>query len=106
MRSTAVLALITMLTLSSAAYAQLAKSASPESQRANRHYERGWRAMRAESWAEAASEFQQAIDNDPKFALAYYSLGRADMSLREFAKAIAAYTTCRDLYVAAGGERF
>lgn len=106
MRSTTVLALITMLVLPSAVSAQAAKGASPEAIRANRHYERGWSAMRAESWAEAASEFQQAIDIDPKFALAYYSLGRADMGLHDFTKAIAAYTRCRDLYVSSGGELY
>ena len=85
---------------------QNAKSASPEAQLANQHYKRGWEAMRAESWAEAAREFQSALDTDPKFALAYYSLGRAEMGLRDFAKAIDAYTRCRDLYIARGGERY
>ena len=56
--------------------------------------------------AEAAREFQSALDNDPKFALASYSLGRAEMGLRDFAKAIDAYTKCRDLYIARGGERY
>jgi tetratricopeptide (TPR) repeat protein len=86
--------------------AQVPKSASPEAQRANQHYKKGWDSMRAEAWAEAAREFQQAIDNDPKFALAYYSLGRAEISLRDFPKAIDAYLKCRELYVAFGGERF
>jgi len=85
---------------------RMPKSATPEAQRANRHYELGWSAMRSEHWAEAAKEFQQSIDNDPKFNLAYYSLGRAEMGLRNFTKAIAAYTKCRDLYVTGSGERF
>jgi len=74
--------------------------------RATRLYKTGWESMRHEAWAAAAKEFQQAIDIDPKFALAYYSLGRAEMALRDFPKAIAAYTTCRELYVASGGEHF
>ena len=86
---------------------QTPKNASPEAQRANQHYKPGgWEAMRAESWDEAAREFQSALDSDPKFALAYYSLGRAEMGLRDFAKAIDAYTQCRDLYIARAGERY
>src|SRR5919201_5261105 len=100
------LVLLTVLAIPSTAPAQILKSASPEAQRANQHYKRGWEAMRAEAWAEAAREFQGAIDNDPKFMLAYYSLGRAEMGLRDFPKAIEAYLKCRELYVALGGERF
>jgi tetratricopeptide (TPR) repeat protein len=74
--------------------------------RATRLYKIGWESMRHEAWAAAAKEFQQAIDIDQKFALAYYALGRAEMALRNFPKAIAAYTTCRELYVASGGEHF
>ena len=105
----AFLVLITMLALPSVLPAQvprMPKSATAEAQRANRHYQLGWSAMRSEHWAEAAKEFQQAIDNDPKFNLAYYSLGRAEMGSRNFAKAISAYMKCRDLYVDGGGERF
>ena len=106
MRRVTILALVTMLVLPATAGAQVLKSATPEAQRANRHYRNGWESMRAEAWAEAAREFQQAIDIDPKFSLAYYSLGRAEMGLREFRKAIAAYLKCRELYVSSGGERF
>jgi tetratricopeptide (TPR) repeat protein len=100
------LVLLTVLASPSSVPAQILKSASPEAQRANHHYKRGWEAMRAEGWPEAAREFQQAIDNDPKFTLAYYALGRAEMALHEFPKAIDAYLKCRELYVALGGERF
>ena len=74
--------------------------------RATRIYKIGWESMRHEAWAAAAKAFQQAIDIDPKFALAYYSLGRAEVALHNFPKAIAAYLTCRELYVASGGEHF
>ena len=57
--------------------AQGMKNASAEAQRANKHYAQGWSAVRAEGWDDAVREFQEAINNDPKFALAYYSLGRA-----------------------------
>jgi tetratricopeptide (TPR) repeat protein len=105
------LVLITMLALPFTLPAQvpvpkMPKSATAEAQQANRHYALGWRAMHSENWAEAAKEFQQAIDSDPKFNLAYYALGRAEMGLRNFPKAIAAYIKCRNLYVTSSGERF
>ena len=62
--------------------------------------------MRAEKWAEAAKRFQQATDIDPSFEYAYYGLGRADMALKKYIDAIAAYTKCRDLYRAQVGRRF
>ena len=74
--------------------------------RATRLYQIGWELMHSEAWAEAAKKFQQSIDIDPKFALAYYALGRAETASRNFVKAIDAYTTCRELYVASGGEHF
>src|SRR5262245_51377390 len=107
MRTTVTLALVVMLT-APAAHAQVPtlKGASAEAKRANQHYKIGWEAMRKETWDEAAKEFQAAIDSDEKFALAYYSLGRAEMGRRNFQKAIAAYTACKDMYVRIGGERY
>jgi len=102
----AVLALITALVLPCAPSAQASRNATVDAQRANKHYAQGWSAVRAESWDDAAREFQQAIDSDPTFALAYYSLGRAEMGLRDFQKAIAAYTKCRELYAGGGAEQF
>lgn len=101
-----VLAFATILCAPGAISAQLPRAPSPEAQRANRHYAQGWTAMRAEAWAEAAQEFKEAIDSAPKFTLAYYSLGRAEMGLRNFPKAIAAYMKCRELYVSIAGERY
>ena len=84
-----ILALFAILGAPCALSAQQPRGPSPEAQRANRHYAEGWAAMRAEAWAEAVQEFQEAIDNDPKFTLAYYSLGRAEMGLRDFPRATA-----------------
>lgn len=100
------LALLMIVFAPVAASSQHAIAPSPEAQVANQHYKKGWEAMRAEHWAEAAKEFQQAIDSSPRFTLAYYSLGRARMGLHDFAQAIAAYVKCRELYVAANGERY
>jgi tetratricopeptide (TPR) repeat protein len=108
MRLTATIVLATMFAVPAGARAQTNtfKGASPEARRANQYYKNGWEAMHKESWDEAAKQFQSAIDTDDKFALAYYSLGRAEMGRRNFQKAIAAYVACKQLYVRIGGEHF
>ena len=62
--------------------------------------------MRAEAWEKAAKSFQDAIDIDQNYELAYYMLGRANMPLKRYAQAIAAYSKCRDLYQAQAGQQF
>lgn len=79
---------------------------NPQVQRAEIHYRLGWELLRSESWAPAAKEFQQAIDLYPKFALAYYGLGKSHMGLHQYANAIAAFAACRDFFAAKAGERF
>jgi len=82
------------------------KDAMPDAKRANQHYKFGWDAIRTERWDEAVSEFKQAIEADPKFGEAYYSLGRAHMGKKDFRQAIEAYLRCKEVFTAAGGERF
>jgi tetratricopeptide (TPR) repeat protein len=108
MHSTATIVLVATFAVTPASHGQVLtfKGASAEAKRASQHYKSGWEAMRKEAWDEAAKEFQTAIDTDDEFALAYYSLGRAEMGRRNFQRAIAAYSACRDLYVRIGGERF
>jgi Flp pilus assembly protein TadD len=103
---TTLLGLAFSLSLSGALAAQGAGAPSLEAQRANQHYSQGWSQIRAEEWDAAIREFQQAISNDPRFALAYYSLGRAYMGRRDFAQAIAAYTRSRDIFANGGSEQF
>jgi len=103
---TGVFAAVMTLALASTLPAQGVKDVSAEAQRANKHYAQGWSAMKAQSWDDAAREFQDAIDTSPTFALAYYSLGRAEMGRKNFAKAIDAYTKCRELYTVPGGRQF
>jgi tetratricopeptide (TPR) repeat protein len=79
---------------------------SQDRERARPHYRTGWQFMRLEAWADAAKAFQQAIDVDPAFEDAYYSLGRANMGLKKYTEAIAAYTKSRDLYRAQAGRMF
>lgn len=75
-------------------------------QRARTHNQLGWELMTAESWEAAARSFQQAIDIDPGFAYAHYGLGRANIAIKKYEAAIAALSTCRNLYQAGTGRQF
>ncbi len=83
-----------------------AAQAGPSREKARLEYRVGMDHMRAEAWAQAARSFQQAIDLDPQFDFAYYWLGRANMNQKKYIEAIAAYTKCRDLYLAQAGRQF
>jgi tetratricopeptide (TPR) repeat protein len=78
----------------------------PERERARIQYRVGWENMRAEAWEKAVASFQAAIDIDQEYELAYYMLGRANMPLKRYAQAIAAYSKSRDLYQAQAGRQF
>ena len=69
-------------------------------------YRTGWEFMRAEAWPEAAKSFQQALEVDNQFELAYYGLGQVFMAQKRFADATSAYVRCRDLYRAQAGRQF
>lgn len=75
-------------------------------ERAMPHYRSGWALMRAEAWPDATRAFQQAIEIDLQFELAYYGLGQAHMAQKQYVQATAAYLRCRDLYRAQSGQRF
>lgn len=79
---------------------------NPAHDRAVIQHRLGWENMTVEQFAEAAKNFQQAIDLDPEFAEAHYSLGRADMALKQYVEAIAAYTKSRNIYRAQAGKQF
>ena len=66
----------------------------------------GWDDMKNEAWEKAARAFQNAIDIDPTFEIPYYGLGRADLALKKFVDAIAAYEKCRELYRDHAGRQF
>src|SRR5688572_26680991 len=77
-----------------------------ERERAQIKYRIGWENMRAEAWEKAVQSFQETIDIDPTYELAYYMLGRANMPLKRYGQAIAAYSKCRDLYQAQAARQF
>lgn len=66
----------------------------------------GWDEMQREAWDKAARSFQNAIDLDAGFEIPYYGLGRANMALKQFSDAVAAYEQCRDLYREQAGRQF
>ena len=73
-------------------------------ERARPYARTAWEFMRNEAWPEAAKSFQQAIEADREFEDAYYGLGLAQMRMKKYAEAIAAYVKCRDLYRAQAGK--
>jgi tetratricopeptide (TPR) repeat protein len=75
-------------------------------ERARAHYMAGWEHMQSEAYEKAAAEFQLATDFDEKFALAWYGLGRANLTLRRYRQAVLNLTTCRDLFSANASKKF
>ena len=86
--------------------ATIAAQTPADRERARTQNRLGWEAMSSEAWEQAARSFQNAIDIDPTFEIPHYGLGRANMALKKFPAAIAAYERCRDLYLAQAGRRF
>lgn len=84
----------------------LAQTTPADRERARIQNQLGWENMKAEAWEAAAKSFQNAIDIDPEYEYAYYSLGRANMALKRYAAAIAALVKCRDLARAQAGRQF
>jgi protein O-GlcNAc transferase len=58
------------------------------------HYQAGMEKMQAESFGEAAQEFQAAIKLDRLLVLAHYQLGEARMALKEYPQAVEALEGC------------
>jgi tetratricopeptide (TPR) repeat protein len=58
------------------------------------HYQTGMDKMQAESFAQAAEEFQAAIKLDRLLVLAHYQLGEARMALKDYAGAVEALEAC------------
>ncbi len=100
------LAAVLTLAAAPAALAQPPGRTNADFERAREHYMNGWQQMRAESFDQAAAEFQQAIDLQPKYAMAFYGLGRANLALRRYVEATNALTVCRDLYSAKTSQKF
>lgn len=90
----------------SPALAQQTTRSNPNTERARVHYMRGWENMRAEAFDVAVTEFGQAIELYPQYAMAHYSLGRAYMALRRYQDAIQALNACAGIYSADASRAF
>jgi len=101
MRNAIIAALISLACVSPAsAQANLVR------ERAKPHVQTAWSLMREEAWADAAKSFQQAVDIDSSHENALYGLGLANMRLKNYAGAIAAYVRCREVYREQAGKLF
>jgi tetratricopeptide (TPR) repeat protein len=94
MRSLSLAPLLALLAAASPAQDLLQQQRREE---ARRHYRAGEEYMRSEAFEEAAAEFKKATEKDPVFTRAFYGLGQARMALKQYAGAVVAYTSCRDL---------
>lgn len=59
--------------------------------KARKAYEKGLAAKRDRKWDRAAAEFTRAVDDYPKYAIAWYELGVARLNLNDSAGAIEAW---------------
>ena len=98
---------VSITAAATAASAQYAPGQSnPDGERARKHYLAGWDHMRAEEFDQAAEEFHSAIELNPKYAIAYFSLGRAYLNLHRYSEAVQALSSSRDLYRAQASAKF
>lgn len=101
MRSIAALLMVGVV-VAAGAFAQT----RTDRERARVQNQLGWDDMKSEAWERAARSFQNAIDIDSEFEIPHYGLGRANMALKKFEAAIAAYERCRNLYRAQASRVF
>ena len=99
MRHVIAAALLTIVAIAPAAAQQ-----TREEREAVRHLRLGQENLRAEKWDKAETEFKEAIKLDPLLELAHYGLGQADMGLKRFDAAVAAYKDCRDAVQSQSGR--
>ena len=81
-------------------YAQQFTPLDAARERARQPYQLGVEHLRAESYEAAIRAFQQAVELDPTFDMAYYMLGRTHLMTRSYAAAIVALSRARDLHLA------
>jgi tetratricopeptide (TPR) repeat protein len=75
-------------------------------ERAREPYTEGLHHMRVEAFEKAAQAFQEATRIDPTFEMAYYQLGRAHLTLKNFTSAVYALVKSRDLFIEEAGNQF
>ncbi len=94
---------IALLLGAGVALAEVPRTPRPDDAReAERHYRVGLERMQAESWNDAALEFEQAVGLDPYMVMGHYNLGQCRMALRDYAKAQHAYSAAREAFDSLG----
>ena len=68
-------------------------------------FREGMKLLSAEHWREAANAFEQAVDLDGQYALAFYGLGRARIGEKQYVAAVNALERCAALFVAQAADR-
>ena len=74
--------------------------------KARRLNQLGWEYMRSEKFENALTAFQQSVETDPSFEMAWYGAGRAHLALKQFVSATSALNRCKELYVQQAGRQF
>ena len=97
---------LTLLGTSPPTSAQPPRPDDPNLVRAREHYNAGWDHMQSEAFERAAASFQLATDFNPKFAMAWYGLGRAHMALRKYQQALLNLEESRALFVSEVSHQF
>jgi tetratricopeptide (TPR) repeat protein len=101
MRAAAPILLVTLLagpTLHAAQRRYIESPAAPI-------FREGMKLLSAEHWREAADAFEQAIDLDDQYALAFYGLGRARIGEKQYVAAVHALERCAALFISQAAER-
>jgi tetratricopeptide (TPR) repeat protein len=65
---------------------------------AREFYQLGQAHMQSEEWDQAEAAFKQAVQLDPLFTFAHYSLGQVYMHTRAYPSAVRAFTGCKDAF--------
>jgi tetratricopeptide (TPR) repeat protein len=67
-------------------------------ERKNRYDLEGYRLMSAGNPAEAVNYFRKAVEEDPKYEMAYYNMAQAYMNIRNYDEALKAIRQCLKYY--------
>ena len=93
-----ILGVLGLVLLQEPARIQQDAQAKQRLQEADQHYRLGVEALHTERFEQAEQELRQAVKLDPNFFLAYYSLGKTYIALKEYDDSVRAYLSCRQAW--------
>lgn len=73
-------------------------------QESDQHYRLGVEALQTERFEDAVQELRQAVKLDPNSFLAYFSMGKAFLSLKRYDDSVRAYLNCREAWDRSAAE--